>query len=939
MKLKRTIFFVPLALIAIASLALSSTSTLAQRPQPTASPKPPLPPGAPHGGHYDRGDEGSNLWQSRQESHASTAMSISPQAAGGPDDFGYTWDDSVALNWIDASGGTDTGLADNCNSQTSIPIGFSFKYYENTYSNAIIDFNGFVTFTSGYDCYSEGNVPYISTPNNVIAPYWGYFQNGSGHVRYLQGGSAPNRYLVIEWYQMTDGDSAASYTFETILYENGDILFQYQTMDYSSGDWSCAGTGIEDSTGLDGLHYQFCNQISSNKAVRFYRPAPSARLKIFPLYYGKFTHAGETVAFQVPIRNMGDLGSDIYDLFPSSTWPVSFYAADGTTLLTDTDSDGAVDTGSLAQGGTFTVTVKVQTSGGGSLGDDNTATVTARSSLNPSKSKIVTLNTAIPAPFAQVYSDDADGALSLYLAQPGAQVVKKVTSNWHYGFDMAVAEMPSSFAYFWTHGRCLDIICNVYGDEIEYTLLDRYGQTERGISKLTDHTGAIMSTYDFAPAVAVAPNGRIGVLWSREVYNSSSGQYNYNIFFAILDSSGNLAYSPVNLTNNTNWGSWGGGQNITALSNPRITATGDNRFVLGWTWESLEAPSGSCTNSCWLYDIYFAVRDTNGGAVKEVTKFTNGVTGGDEYFYPTLAALSGNRALLAYNGPNGILYAVLDSSGGTVKDATATGGGGWLPDAVQLSNGNIVIASASNTINFVVLNSATYNVTAGPNTLVNPAAINGSAYVSVAADAADHAVLTWMDRSYAIRANLYYALVDGNGGVLTAPMIFRTAEPSPFGDSPYIETSYEGYGNTSYSWTSPAEVDLNISSHAWVGVSPGGLASIPIQYQNIGASPAASVTITATLDMSLTYVSDTSGVTPMMNGDTLTWTLPGMDFLDTGEFLLNVSVPSSEFGTRYSLELGISSAGMDANPADNVFDLDVMIARQVFLPLSQRNSP
>ena len=34
-----------------------------------------------------------------------------PQAAGGPDDFGYTWDDSGALVWIDATAGTDTGLS------------------------------------------------------------------------------------------------------------------------------------------------------------------------------------------------------------------------------------------------------------------------------------------------------------------------------------------------------------------------------------------------------------------------------------------------------------------------------------------------------------------------------------------------------------------------------------------------------------------------------------------------------------------------------------------------------------------------------------------------------------------------------------------------------------------------------------------------------------
>jgi hypothetical protein len=119
-----------------------------------------------------------------------------------------------------------------------------------------------------------------------------------------------------------------------------------------------------------------------------------------------------------------------------------------------------------------------------------------------------------------------------------------------------VAETPDgNFVYAWTKGRCLDNNCNTYVSEIEYALLDRYGNTVRPVSKLTDHTGATMDTYDY-PAVAVAPNGRIGVLWYRYLWNGSTGKSNYNIWFAILDASGNRVYGPVNLTNNNAWGTW-----------------------------------------------------------------------------------------------------------------------------------------------------------------------------------------------------------------------------------------------------------------------------------------------------------------------------------------------------------------------------------------------
>ncbi len=869
------------------------------------------------------------------------AAGVSPQATGGPDDFGYTWDDSVAFNWVDARGGTDTGLGGNTEVVGPVSLPFPFKFYENTYSQIYISKYGYAGFTNINLTRSQGQIPNPSPPNNIIAPYWvpslvnegGY----TGKVYYTSGGTAPNRYFVIEWYQIRGSSSPDEnvYTFEVILYENGDILFQHATMTYGSG-WVCGHAGIEDSEGLDGLGYgSFCQRYPSNKAIRFCRPLPSARALVRPAFQGRFTRAGAAETFQVRIRNTGELGSDTYDFFVSSPWSVGLYAADGVTPLTDTDSDGTVDTGPLAQGATVTVTVKVQTPPPANVGDDNSAAITVRSSLNTSKSKTATLQTAIPAPFAQVYRDDADGAMSLYLVQPIVQAVKKATSDRYYGYDMAVAEMPDSFAYFWDRGRCLDGSCNVYGDEIEYTLLDRYGQTVRGVSKLTNHSGATMRTYDYDPAVAVAPNGRIGVVWYRYLYNSNTEQFNYNIWFALLDAAGNVVVPPTNLTNNNTWGTWND-YNVPRFYSPRIAATGDNRFVLAWEryeWKS----DGS------LWDIYYAVRDTHGSAIKGATKFTNGVAGSRYYYDPTLAALSSNRALLAYSGSNGVSYAVLNSAGNTVKPETSVGESGYGPDAVQLSDGNIVVAWSRWAVNkyvmqFVVLNGTTYNVTAGPITLNNPAALTGDYNVSVAADSAGHAILTWMDYDYAYRRNLYYALVDGNGTVLTPPMIFRTAGPSDWG-SPYIMTSYEGYGNTSYSWTAPSGVDGAVAfSASLFGGAPGGNVAVGVRYANHGATMAAGVVLTATLDSNLTYVRDTSGVVSTVSGNDVVWSLPDLGFLDSRDFALYVQVPSAAaYGARYPITLTLTSVGPEANTADNTARAEVMAARQVFLPLVFRD--
>jgi hypothetical protein len=547
-------FLVLAATLSLLASLSSASETLAQAPEPPCTTTS-LPGGAPYRTPEGRWVAPGGTTPFRDASR------LAPRNTGGPDEFGYTWDDSVPMNWIDATGGTDTGLSGDSWDQATgaVPLPFPFKYYENTYTEVYIAAGGYLAFTEASFWDDQEYIPSPEQPNNVIAPYWTPTYIGGGSwVRYLSGGTAPNRYFAVEWHNIKGGSPDdtigrdETYRFEAVLYENGDILFQYQTMALNDS-WWCGASGIEDSAGLDGLSYvDFCDQAPSYKAVRFYRPPPSARVSIGPLYQGSFTHAGETATFQIPIRNTGELGTDTFDLLVSSLWTANLYAADGLTPLTDTDWDGTVDTGFMAQGGTTTVVVEVNTPGTAIDGDDNVAAITVRSSLNPDTSKTVSLQTAVPAPFAQVYRDDADGAMSLYLAHPGEQNVSKATSNYHWGYETAVAETPASFVYAWYKSRSTG---SSYVSEIEYALLGSDGRTTRPPSRLTDHTGAQVGTYDYSPAVAVAPNGRIGVTWYRYMYNSSTYYWNYNIYYAVLDAAGNVIVPPTNLTNNPYWGS------------------------------------------------------------------------------------------------------------------------------------------------------------------------------------------------------------------------------------------------------------------------------------------------------------------------------------------------------------------------------------------------
>jgi hypothetical protein len=137
-----------------------------------------------------------------------------------------------------------------------------------------------------------------------------------------------------------------------------------------------------------------------------------------------------------------------------------------------------------------------------------------------------------------------------------------------------------------------------------------------------------------------------------------------------------------------------------------------------------------------------------------------------------------------------------------------------------------------------------------------------------------------------------------------------------------------------------AELAAYVRAPALVGAPPAGGGAIPIQYGNNGETTATSVMLTATLGSGLAYLSDTSGYTPTLAGNTITWLLPNMPFMYTGQFVLSVAVPNAPFGTRYPISLTLSSAGPPEDDlSDNHATSQVMIARQILLPLINRGAP
>ncbi len=141
----------------------------------------------------------------------------------------------------------------------ALPIGFTFNFYGNNYTNFYFSSNGLLTFGAGSTTYSNTCIPNTSTPNNMIAAFWDDIViHATGEIMYNTVGTAPNRKCIVQFNNMSFYASPVLLgTFQIILYETSNkIQVQYRSIvDLSnlraSGN---SGTfGIENSGGTSGI--------------------------------------------------------------------------------------------------------------------------------------------------------------------------------------------------------------------------------------------------------------------------------------------------------------------------------------------------------------------------------------------------------------------------------------------------------------------------------------------------------------------------------------------------------------------------------------------------------------------------------------------------------------------------------------------------------------
>ncbi|MBN1678041.1 MAG: PQQ-binding-like beta-propeller repeat protein, partial [Candidatus Thermoplasmatota archaeon] len=137
---------------------------------------------------------------------------------------------------------------------------------------------------------------------------------------------------------------------------------------------------------------------------------------VSPSVQSRRTVPSSEVDYYLNVTNWGSLGPDTFDATISMGalgWGAELFESDGTTPLSDTDSDGLPDTGSLSFGSPFTMILRVTVPALVNAGDLENTVITMTSSRDVSVHKNATMNTLVPPPGAaigpRVYSEVGPG--------------------------------------------------------------------------------------------------------------------------------------------------------------------------------------------------------------------------------------------------------------------------------------------------------------------------------------------------------------------------------------------------------------------------------------------------------------------------------------------------------------------------------------------------
>lgn len=168
------------------------------------------------------------------------------------------------------------------NGRATLPIGFPFPYFGQTYTQLTVTANGVAVFEPGAcvtcDFAANAAVPNAALPNGVLAPLWDDLKLSwpTSGVFYETRGNE----FVVEWRDLNHWFATSQYkiTAQLRLSVNGQISFHYGSVT-GAGSALSATIGIESRDGTVGSSGKSCspgcaaNDLIPNERITFSAPA------------------------------------------------------------------------------------------------------------------------------------------------------------------------------------------------------------------------------------------------------------------------------------------------------------------------------------------------------------------------------------------------------------------------------------------------------------------------------------------------------------------------------------------------------------------------------------------------------------------------------------------------------------------------------------------
>ncbi len=192
-----------------------------------------------------------------------------------------------AIPSIAPSNLTDDGYLDH------VPLGFTFNFYGNEYSEVAVYSNGLVMFGPAVrdplGFYRGDLIPFSANPNNVIAFAWTDWQPNKvpGSIRYETRGSAPNRRFLLQFTNVPEYGGRGLLMTQLVLAEGSNEITIYTNSMNITNSGNRVTQGVENLDGSAAAFDSVKNPVNgvvsprvkgffslSNDALRFAPPRP-----------------------------------------------------------------------------------------------------------------------------------------------------------------------------------------------------------------------------------------------------------------------------------------------------------------------------------------------------------------------------------------------------------------------------------------------------------------------------------------------------------------------------------------------------------------------------------------------------------------------------------------------------------------------------------------